>query len=466
MLVLLAVMAAVSVPTPAGAQEVDIEFVERINNPADNTSTWVYRWTWDGEGEEPGPAVVERLAVDECELTSMSPTDGLLGSGSGDDPWYGRPYEFAALVWNDLSLVEDGEDVGGVYQLDLRYTVKGFLWPERSARAAWGPDPTNDVSSVTIPGCYAAFVVRKLDDRGNPVQGATFTLTPVDKGDPTIVTATATTDANGYAVFEPEDLFSDEIGDGDYEFLLEETEAPAGYRLDAIQRLVNLHVVIGVIRNFFEFFAWPGPEPIVGREPTLVSVASPLEVVNQRASTPARAARTPRADLAVTKDVDEPAPQEGQQVTFTVTVTNEGPDDARDVVVTDVMPPGLSYGSHEASQGDFDPAAGRWDVGDLDDDASASLTITALVEPGTAGQRLISRARVEASSPSDRNADNNTASAEVMVVAPPEPEPEPEPELEAPPLPVTGGNATVYLIAGVVALVAGFGVRKRFQSGS
>lgn len=37
---------------------------------------------------------------------------------------------------------------------------------------------------------------------------------------------------------------------------------------------------------------------------------------------------------------------EGRQVTFTVTVTNEGPDDTRDVTVVGVLPAGLPYVSH------------------------------------------------------------------------------------------------------------------------
>src|SRR5690606_34579737 len=59
--------------------------------------------------------------------------------------------------------------------------------------------------------------------------------------------------------------------------------------------------------------------------------------------------RNPRADLSVTKVVDDPTPEEGQIVTFTITVTNEGPDDADDVALRDVLPAGLSYVAHAES---------------------------------------------------------------------------------------------------------------------
>jgi uncharacterized repeat protein (TIGR01451 family) len=87
----------------------------------------------------------------------------------------------------------------------------------------------------------------------------------------------------------------------------------------------------------------------------------------------------PLADLSLTKSVDNSTPAIGQQVTFTVTVTNSGPDDATGVAVTDLLPPGLSFGSDGTTQGIYDSGTGVWNVGTLLNGTSATLTIVATV---------------------------------------------------------------------------------------
>ena len=57
----------------------------------------------------------------------------------------------------------------------------------------------------------------------------------------------------------------------------------------------------------------------------------------------------PLADIAVLKLVDNAAPTVGDQVTFTVTATNFGPDVATGVAVTDRLPLGLTFVSASAT---------------------------------------------------------------------------------------------------------------------
>ena len=67
------------------------------------------------------------------------------------------------------------------------------------------------------------------------------------------------------------------------------------------------------------------------------------------------------ADLAVTKTVDNPTPNVGDTITFTVTLTNSGPDAATGVRVTDLLPAGLTFVSATPSQGTYDRDTGVWD---------------------------------------------------------------------------------------------------------
>ena len=84
-----------------------------------------------------------------------------------------------------------------------------------------------------------------------------------------------------------------------------------------------------------------------------------------------------QADLSVTKAVDNPTPNVGDDVHFTVTVTNAGVDPATGVTLLDALPDGLAYVRSDAGAGAYDSGTGIWDVGDLAVQQTATLTITA-----------------------------------------------------------------------------------------
>lgn len=86
----------------------------------------------------------------------------------------------------------------------------------------------------------------------------------------------------------------------------------------------------------------------------------------------------PAADLALDKTVDNESPDVGSNVTFTVTLTNEGPSDATSVVVSDALPSGYTYLSDD-SGGTYSDASGLWNVGTIAGGSSIALNITAQV---------------------------------------------------------------------------------------
>ena len=53
----------------------------------------------------------------------------------------------------------------------------------------------------------------------------------------------------------------------------------------------------------------------------------------------------------------------GDTITYTVTLSNNGPNTATGVQVTDLLPAGLSFVSATPSQGTYDPGTGLWTVG-------------------------------------------------------------------------------------------------------
>jgi uncharacterized repeat protein (TIGR01451 family) len=89
---------------------------------------------------------------------------------------------------------------------------------------------------------------------------------------------------------------------------------------------------------------------------------------------------TPNAtDLALTKTIDDSSPEIGQNVTFTVTVSNQSAVNATNVVVTDLLPAGFTFVSSTPSQGTYVSGTGVWTVGAISANGSATLTIVATV---------------------------------------------------------------------------------------
>ncbi len=118
-----------------------------------------------------------------------------------------------------------------------------------------------------------------------------------------------------------------------------------------------------------------------------------------------------RADLALTKTVDNAAPALGANVTFTITVTNNGPNNATGVVVNDFLPDGLNYVSDDGG-GAYVPGTGLWTVGALNNGSSATLHITATVVDTGAIDNVAS---IAASTPLDPNAANDTAQSNLLA---------------------------------------------------
>lgn len=86
-------------------------------------------------------------------------------------------------------------------------------------------------------------------------------------------------------------------------------------------------------------------------------------------------------DLAIVKTIDNSSPFVGDNITFTLTVTNNGPSSATNVVVTDQLPTGFEYVSHTASVGTFVASSGLWTIGNVANAGTAVLEIVAKVLP-------------------------------------------------------------------------------------
>ena len=121
----------------------------------------------------------------------------------------------------------------------------------------------------------------------------------------------------------------------------------------------------------------------------------------------------PSADLSVAKS-DSPDPvSKGSQLTYTVSVTNNGPAQATTVTLTDVLPVDVRFVSVTSSAGSCTQASGTINcaLGNLTN--GANVTVTIVVTPRRAGT-ITNTAQVSSGSP-DTNPANNTDTEETVV---------------------------------------------------
>jgi len=124
-------------------------------------------------------------------------------------------------------------------------------------------------------------------------------------------------------------------------------------------------------------------------------------------------------DLEVGKTVADSVRGEGLTTTFTVTVHNNGPDDATEVVVNDILPGGFLLQTATPSQGTYNAGSGVWSVGTLANGSTATLDLLVEIAAGAGSlpQPLVNSASASAKQ-IDTDTTNNGASASLIALAP------------------------------------------------
>jgi uncharacterized repeat protein (TIGR01451 family) len=131
----------------------------------------------------------------------------------------------------------------------------------------------------------------------------------------------------------------------------------------------------------------------------------------------------PHADLTVTKTHSPDPVLAGNQLTWILTVTNNGPDPAPDVTVTDTLPPQATYLTNNLNPPAGCTAVGQvvtCSVGDLASGASITFKIVTLVDPDTVAAAggptsITNNATVTSGAVIDPNAANNSVEDTALV---------------------------------------------------
>ncbi|NCA81146.1 MAG: DUF11 domain-containing protein [Opitutae bacterium] len=138
------------------------------------------------------------------------------------------------------------------------------------------------------------------------------------------------------------------------------------------------------------------------------SVSSPLQPPLQASTTNC----VVFADVGVRKFVAEATPDMLETIPYILVASNNGPDTATGVVITDVLPPQVQYVGH--SNGAYSAGSGAWTIGTLAVNASTTLHVHVTVRENTADLNITNTATVTGRDLFDPVADNDSSSVVIV----------------------------------------------------
>jgi uncharacterized repeat protein (TIGR01451 family) len=361
-----------SVVTP---QQADLALTKTVNNPTPNVGDTI---TYTVTARDIGPSAATGVTVQDLlpsgvAFVSAMPSRGSYNSGTGT--W--------AIGNLDLSTAQT---------LVIQATVTSANPSTNTATIShadqFDPNATNNMDSAVVTPQQADLALGKTVNNAKPNVGDTVTyiIALADIG-PNSATGVQVLDALAVGT----SFVSPTPSQGTYD------PASGIWTVGTIEVGSSATLVIEAI------VTGPNPRSIAAATITSLDQFDP----NTANNTASVAAVLQQADLALTKTTSDPTPILGENVTFTLTLGNNGPDAATDAQVTDLLPAGLSFVSATPGLA-YDPVTGVWTVGTVDVGSPQTLVIVATV---TTASPHTNTATITAADQFDPDSGNNTASA-------------------------------------------------------
>lgn len=322
----------------------------------------------NGPSDATGINIVDKLPSGYT-LVSATPSSGTYNASNGLWNLGGLTNTSNATLTVIASINAAGNytnvaEVTKVNQLDPNGIIHGNNTPNEI-----------DQSDVTIvPVKIVDLVTTKTVDKSNPNQGdiVQFTITVVNNG-PSTATGVNLTD-----------------------------NLPAGLAYVS-------HVATGGTNNTYSGGLWNIGNINIGSSATLL-INARVTAAGTVSQTPIVNTITPAAgnesdpttvgddlteqiivtssDLVTEKTVSKSNPSEGETITYSIRVTNNGPSDATGVRLTDILPIGVTYVSNNQGA-DYNYGSSIWTIGDLANGATKVLDINVIINSGSAGKTIV-----------------------------------------------------------------------------
>ncbi len=249
------------------------------------------------------------------------------------------------------------------------------------------PTPCGEADLAVTKSAHPASV--------SPGQRLTYTITAVNRG------PDAAKDAVLYDTLPPELSAAEVSRDGGATWDAWATPYPLGELASGESRTLLVRARVessarGLISNAVVVTSsTPDPRPGDNSDATVTPVKAGADLVLTKTAYPVPACR-------------------GQYLTYTLTVTNLGPESAEEVTVTDRLPDALSSPVFSLDHGaGWRPWGGSYSLDSLAPGASAEILVAGIVDPCACGP-IVNKASATASTP-DPNLQNNQARTETPV---------------------------------------------------
>ncbi len=334
-----------------------------------------------------GPSASENVVLTDDIPSSLSNAEYSTNGGGTFAPWSG------SLALGSLAAGEN-----------RTILVRGTLSPSASGQivntavvssSTPDPDPDNNTSTDVTPVEPSADLSVVKTANPSPIfagEVITYTL-DIQNAGPSVAVNTDLADqlaagllnaefsTNGGATWVPFNgtIFLGNLQPGSFQQLLIRATVPAY----ADESLSNTAVVSS---------GTPDPNPD-NNTSTVVTPVIPAE---------------PSADLSVVKSSDPNPVQPGAMLTYTLTISNAGPDAAQNIVLTDTIPAGLLNAEFSLNSGvTWQPWSGSYVLGTLAAGGSIVVLIRAVI-CATASVSIVNTAVVSSDTP-DPDTTNNTS---------------------------------------------------------
>ncbi len=120
------------------------------------------------------------------------------------------------------------------------------------------------------------------------------------------------------------------------------------------------------------------------------------------------------ADLNISIAADKTNPHVGESITYTFTLSNNGPNSSSEIVVKSALPGLFKLTGYNVEKGEYQPYGGTWNVPFMASGESVDLILDGTIEDGSGD--ITAYSNIIASSAIDTNMNNNATSLTINVI--------------------------------------------------